>query len=150
LLLLRELSDQNQRMIAINGFDCFVGGSSSKVVDRMLERITDQTANVLNRFRARCGASPFHGAIASSLAKDLLILRNADERSTSARHSAPILVLHGALDPILTQAMRRRSFARAKNSVRIDHADGGHLLPLTHPTWCAEQIRAFAEGMASW
>jgi pimeloyl-[acyl-carrier protein] methyl ester esterase len=57
------------------------------------------------------------------------------------RGGFPILVLHGGDDPLLPEPMRETVFAGAP---RETLAEAGHLLPLTHPAWVAERIRAFA------
>jgi pimeloyl-[acyl-carrier protein] methyl ester esterase len=50
-----------------------------------------------------------------------------------------VLVLHGGADPILPPEMRATVFEGARRNTL---AEGGHLLPITHPDWCAAQIRA--------
>jgi pimeloyl-[acyl-carrier protein] methyl ester esterase len=46
-------------------------------------------------------------------------------------------VLAGRNDPIMPAAMTEHGFAGHP----IHWHDGGHLLPLTHPKWCADKIR---------
>jgi pimeloyl-[acyl-carrier protein] methyl ester esterase len=57
----------------------------------------------------------------------------------------PTLVLHGAADPLLPAPMREGVFTGAP---RETQEEAGHLLPLTHPGWCAARIRAFAGLLA--
>ncbi|WBO23303.1 alpha/beta fold hydrolase [Sphingomonas abietis] len=126
--------------IAINGFDRFAGDDAvpPRVVERMRRRFAEHPAAVLADFRLRIGADAAPQSIdAARLATDLQILAEADRRAASRPRT---LVLHGGMDPLLPAAMRETVFAGAP---RDTVADGGHLLPLTHPTWCADRIRAF-------
>ena len=79
-------------------------------------------------------------AIASpqALARDLALL--ADETPAAPRH-APLLVLQAQDDPLLPETLRRHTFGGAPARIL---AEGGHLLPLTQPGWCAGQIAGFA------
>ena len=64
--------------------------------------------------------------------------RGDDEFGSSTRPLIPRLVLHGARDPLLPPEMRGSAFP---GTAHFTHPDAGHLLPLTHPRWCAEQVR---------
>jgi pimeloyl-[acyl-carrier protein] methyl ester esterase len=127
--------------VAVNGFDRFVGEGaiSPRVMDRMRKRFLETPVTVLAEFRERIGAGPTPEAPNyARLNCELQLLAEAD-----ARHVArpPTLVLHGGADPLLPPAMRDTVFAGAP---RATLAEGGHLLPLTHPEWVAEHIRACA------
>jgi pimeloyl-[acyl-carrier protein] methyl ester esterase len=128
-------------LIAVNGFDRFAGEGAvaPRVVERMRKRFDAAPGEVLGDFRARIGAPPAPPiADAGALAEDLGRLAEADARDVARSRT---LVLHGADDPLLPAAMRDGVFAGAS---RETLAGAGHLLPLTHPTWVAERIRAFA------
>jgi len=133
-------------LVAINGFDRFTGEGATlkRVVERMQARFAEAPDGVLAAFRARCGAPPAPPiADPARLAADLALLAAVDLRGRRA--SFPILSLQGAADPILPATLRAEAFAGAE---RCEHKEAGHLLPLTHPTWCAERIRAFAGAPA--
>lgn len=126
-------------LVAINGFDHFTGPGAiaARVMDRMQARFCQDPRTVLNDFRQRCGAAPHVGPIeVETLAADLALL--ATGRVTCSRDR--LLVLQGAADPILPPSLRADAFHGAE---RIERRDGGHLLPMTHPGWCAEQIESF-------
>ena len=125
-------------LIAVNGFDRFAGDGAvpRRVIDRMRHRFADAPAEVLDAFRARCGAPRADGTMNERrLADDLDLLATGDVRSAAR----PRLVLHGGADPILPPAVRNMLFAGAPHQTL---AEAGHLLPLTHPDWCAARIRA--------
>lgn len=127
-------------LIAINGFDRFAGEDAvlPRVVERMRKRFAEAPAEVLADFRARIGAEPArHDIEPEPLAADLELLA----KNVAGRANARTLILHGAADPLLPAPMREAVFAGAPRETR---AGAGHLLPLTHPQWVAERIRAFA------
>ncbi|HEX2793325.1 MAG TPA: alpha/beta hydrolase [Croceicoccus sp.] len=141
-------------LVAINGFDRFVAGPDVpgvpvRVVERMRARFAQDPARTLADFRAHCGIAAPAGAIAGEeLGADLRALRDDDRRAEAGRFAAPVLSLQGALDPILPPAMRDAVFDGAARVERRAIADGGHLLPLTHPDACADAVRAMAERVS--
>ena len=138
-MLLADLLPSEAPLIAINGFDHFTGsdGVPLRVVERMQGRFAEIPETVLTEFRARCGAGPVEGALdADRLAKDLALLASHRAASTSRR----ILSLQGGIDPILPECLRAHVFPGA---ARATQAEAGHLLPVTHAAWCAQQIEAF-------
>lgn len=138
-MLLADRLPPDVPLVAINGFDHFTGEGAvpTRVVERMRRRFTDAPDAVVTEFRARCGAPPARSAsLAPRLADDLALL--ATHRATASDRRC--LVLHGEVDPILPAMLRETAFPGA---VRATHGDAGHLLPVTHPDWCATQIETF-------
>jgi len=138
-MLLADRISAEMPLIAINGFDRFTGEGATprRVVDRMIARFAQQPDTVLNDFRRRCSGPPVERTISRErLAADLALL--------ASDHSGPApkrtLALQGVEDPILPPTLRETAFPGA---TRITQADGGHLLPITHAAWCADQIEAF-------
>lgn len=126
-------------LVAINGFDHFTGPDaiSPRVLGAMRRKFSQTPAEVLADFRTRCGDGHMPANImADRLGADLELLATMDSRNAPAR---PLCVLHGALDPILPPLMREAVFPTAP---RLVHPAAGHLLPQTHPLWCAGHIRA--------
>jgi pimeloyl-[acyl-carrier protein] methyl ester esterase len=124
-------------LIAINGFDRFAGERvvESRLLDRMHSRFSTSPAAVLDDFRQRVGAARNQRQMhVGRLAADLDLLKTLDARG----RLLPRLVLHGGKDPILPPSMREGLFAGAR---QVTLASGGHLLPLSHPSWCADRIR---------
>ena len=128
-------------LVAINGFDRFCGPDAvpPRVLARMQARFAQSPEAVLADFRQRIGMAPAPPiASPDALAQDLALL--ADESPAPARR-APLLVLQAQDDPLLPEVLRAHTFGAVPARVS---ADGGHLLPLTQPAWCAAQISGFA------
>ena len=138
-MLLAGLLPPGAPLVAINGFDHFTGadGVPLRVVERMQARFAEAPAEVLTDFRSRCGAPPAQGDLAAErLADDLSLLATHQ----AAQSSRPVLSLQGGMDPILPECLRRHVFPGAARATR---EEAGHLLPVTHTAWCAQQIEAF-------
>jgi pimeloyl-[acyl-carrier protein] methyl ester esterase len=117
-----------------------------RVLDRMLRRFEIEPLAVLAEFRRTCGNQEPFGAIdAPLLHADLLRLRDA----APPPPRVPVGVLQGGRDPLLPAAMRETVFAGPGLDVRrLDHAEGGHLLPLAAPALCAAAVRGMVEAIA--
>lgn len=128
-------------LVAINGFDRFCGQDAvpPRVLGRMQTRFAQSPEAVLAEFCLKVGAGPAP-AIASprALAEDLALL--ADDSPPPPR-KAPLLALQAQDDPLLPAALRNGAFGGLHT---LSRDDGGHMLPLTRPAWCAAQIEAFA------
>ena len=138
-VMLANLIPHDVPLVAINGFDHFVGDDAvaPRVLERMRSRFAEDPAEVLGDFRARCGAPPPPEELDEArLGVDLALLASRRVASAPLR----TLSLQGADDPILPENLRERVFPGAE---RATHPDAGHLLPITHPAWCAERIEAF-------
>ena len=138
-MLLAERVPAATPLVAINGFDRFTGEGAvaPRIVERMRARFAEAPEAVLTDFRRRCGAPPASGKLQRErLAEDLVLL------ATHKVASQPrcILTLQGGCDPILPETLRESVFPGAQ---RTTQPHGGHLLPVTHPEWCAEQIEGF-------
>lgn len=141
-------------LIAVNGFDRFCAadgfpGTPPRVLDRMAARFEIEPSATLTDFRVRCGHDePFGDFDKVLLARDLAALRHGDRRKEAAGFPGPVLSLQGRTDPLLAAPMQEAVFASAPMLTRETVADGGHLLPLTHPGLVADRIRAMAEALA--
>jgi pimeloyl-[acyl-carrier protein] methyl ester esterase len=126
--------------------------TATRVVERMIRRFGTDAEPVLAEFRERCGAAEPWPAppVLNRLRDALLDLRFADGRDTLRVTTRPLLALFGGEDPIVTPAMAAHAFADARDITIEWEEAAGHLLPLTHPEWCASMIRRFlaARGFA--
>jgi pimeloyl-[acyl-carrier protein] methyl ester esterase len=114
----------------------------------MMARLPADPSGTVAEFRRRCGdETPFGPPNPITLGEHLALLRATDERATAAAWPLPLLHLSGNRDPILPAALRAQSFAGAARLVRASHEEGGHLLPITHPKWCAAQLRSLLQSL---
>lgn len=133
-------------LVAINGFDRFTAlpgrpGVPVRVVDLMLRQFERDPQSVVAEFRQRIGCEePFGQLDPEALRTDLLRLRDAQP----ALPAVPVLVLHGARDPLLPEAMRDACFAGVAVR-RLQHGTAGHLLPIEDPHLCAQAVRGMIE-----
>jgi pimeloyl-[acyl-carrier protein] methyl ester esterase len=129
-------------LVAVNGFTRFPKGAGfeagvpPRLIERMIAKAEGDHAAVAADFLARCGLPE---AETEDLHRDALIeglqwLSEWDCRGCAA----PLVALAGRRDPIATPAMTLSCFPPDRIRWR---EDGGHLLPLTHPGWCADMIR---------
>lgn len=140
--------------VSINGFarfgagDDFPHGVDPRILRRMLSRLSASPAAVVDEFRRRCGSPPAAGApCLSALAHDLRAMQALDLRDHVRGRAVPMLVLAGTADPVVPVRMA----AQALPACGIEWLrDGGHLLPLEAPDWCAARIAGFLtrHGMA--
>lgn len=137
-------------LVAINGFSHFCAGAAGpgvnpRVVAQMRKAMVADPARVLSAFRAACGVKDAFPSIdASLLAGDLAAMQD-DARTVP---EIPVLSLEGARDHLLEPGSRDAQFAGAALE-RFVAMDGGHMLPLTHPAWCAAHIARFVERLAA-
>lgn len=135
-------------LVAINGFERFSAapghaGVPVRVLDRMLRRFGEDPRTVLADFRRLCGANAEFGTIDTDvLHGDLIRLR--DEYAPVP--SIPVVSLQGARDPLLPEAMRAQALAAA--SPLSIACEGGHLLPIEAPKFCARVVREAIGRMA--
>ena len=138
-------------LVLVNGFprftegDGFAPATPRRVLDRMIARFDAAPQAVTTDFLRRCGceAPPPDGLEPARLGEALRALRDWDAREAL---TGPALALAGARDPIVPPAMTEQALSGFDTAW---HPEGGHLLPLTAPDWCAERIAAFAAGLAA-
>lgn len=133
------------RLVSVNGFTRFVqgpdfaDGTPSRLIGRMQRRLEADPAAVCRDFLARIGAdpalAPSGGLHRARLADGLAGLAGWDCRDGAA---AVDLVLAGRNDPLCPPAMTEAAFPGRP----IRWHEGGHLLPVADPGWCARAIDA--------
>lgn len=147
LWLLKERPISWTRLVSINGFSRFAkaddlpSGVAPRLIERMLIKLDDDPKAVYQDFMERCGlAEPLADTVdPDALAWGLRALAEWD-----CRAGADVdLALAGRRDPILPVALTEALFPQP---LACWH-DGGHLLPLTDPEWCAQQIRTVVESV---
>jgi len=147
LWLLKEKPLAWDRLVSINGFSRFTKaedfpyGVAPRLLDRMIAKLADDPEAVFLDFMGRCGLDhpPVEGLDLSVLSWGLRALAEWDCRDGAAVD----LALAGRRDAILTMGMTDALFPPPLARWH----DGGHLLPLTDPVWCAQQLRAVVESI---
>ena len=148
---LEDIYEPPKALIAINGFTRFTStllfpGVVPRVLKRMRKAFETEPEAVLYDFLERCGTSwrpEWHDD--PMLAEGLRWLAEWDKREAYRALACPTLALAGLNDPIVTPEATDANFKGFASDILW--ADGGHLLPLTHPEWCADQIDAFLESL---
>nr|CRH07657.1 putative Biotin synthesis protein BioH [Candidatus Magnetococcus massalia] len=150
-----ETKDNCQGLIFINGFSRFAraegfpSGVHNRVIQRMRDRLPEDTDKVLRDFAQRSGMPEMPPV---SLLKPhverldwgLEGLQQWDGREVLARWERPFAALATRDDAIVTEAMSRSLFQESTDGVTwLDH--GGHLLPLTQGEAVASHIQTCLE-----
>lgn len=147
LWLLKERPLDWTRLVSINGFsrftraDDFPSGVAPRVLQRMIDRLAEHPEPVFLDFMGKCGlADPVLDDLdLDALAWGLKALAEWDCRQDGLVD----LALAGRRDTILPMAMTDALFPQPLARWH----DGGHLLPLTDPVWCAQQVRIVVESV---
>jgi pimeloyl-[acyl-carrier protein] methyl ester esterase len=148
LWLLERGGGRFRALVSVQGFDCFcchVAPSRLAALKRGLER--DQGGN-LQAFWRSCGASGFalpEALNVGRLDEGLDWLMTWDARKAKEDLSCPMLALASRDDVIVPPSMSEAIWG--ENIVWSP--DGGHVLPLKHPRWCARHVLEFAHALPS-
>jgi pimeloyl-[acyl-carrier protein] methyl ester esterase len=149
LWLLEQGGGRFRGLVSIQGFDCFcrhVSPSRIAALKRGLER---EPGGTLQTFWRSCGAAGFALAQALNVARldeGLDWLMHWDGRKAKQELACPVLALAARDDAIVPASM---SEAIWEDTGIIWSQDGGHVLPLRHPGWCARHVLEFANALPS-
>ncbi len=148
LWLLERGGGRFRALVSVQGFDCFcchVAPSRLAALKRGLEREPGET---LQAFWRSCGASGFALPEALNVARldqGLDWLMNWDARKARQDLACPVLALAARDDVIVPPSMSEAIWGESI----IWSPDGGHVLPLKHPDWCARHVLEFASALPS-
>jgi pimeloyl-[acyl-carrier protein] methyl ester esterase len=148
LWLLEQGGGRFRALVSVQGFDCFcchVAPSRLAALKRGLERDPGET---LQAFWRSCGASGFALPEALNVARlneGLDWLMTWDARKAREALSCPVLALATQDDVIVPPSMSEAIWGESI----IWSPDGGHVLPLKHPDWCARHVLEFAYALPS-
>jgi pimeloyl-[acyl-carrier protein] methyl ester esterase len=149
LWLLEQGGGRFRGLVSIQGFDCFcchIDRSRIAALKRGLER---EPGGTLQAFWRSCGASGFALPEALNVARldqGLDWLMHWDARKAKQELACPVLALAARDDAIVPASM---SEAIWEDTGIIWSQDGGHVLPLRHPRWCARHVLEFANALPS-
>jgi pimeloyl-[acyl-carrier protein] methyl ester esterase len=147
LWLLQQGGGRFRAMVSVQGFDCFcchIAPSRIEALKRGLER---EPRGTLQAFWRSCGAAGF--ALPEALNLDRLKegldwLMHWDARKAKDQLQCPILALASRDDAIVPASMSEAIWEA--DGVNWSQ-DGGHVLPLRHPRWCARHVLEFANAL---
>lgn len=130
--------------VSINGFACFAGGEGACVAPAVLRAMRvrlarDPQKTLANFYHSFGHAAEPAGVDVARLAEGLSLLEtNLVEAPLGSR-----LILASRNDQLVPPSATEH-LAVVMNGAPVRwNEEGGHLLPLTQPQWCAEAIRAF-------
>ena len=149
LWLLREGGGRFKGLVSIQGFDCFSCYIAPSRVAALRRGIEKDAGGTLQAFWRSCGASGFALPEALNVARldeGLDWLMHWDARKVKDELAYPVLALASRDDAIVPASM---SEAIWKDKGIVWSQDGGHVLPLRHPNWCARHVLEFANVLAS-
>jgi pimeloyl-[acyl-carrier protein] methyl ester esterase len=147
LWLLQHGGGRFRGLVSIQGFDCFrchIAPSRIGALKRGLER---DAGGTLQAFWRSCGAAGFAWPDALNVARldeGLDWLMHWDARKAKHELARPMLALASRDDAIVPASMSEAIWG----DTRIEWSqDGGHVLPLRHPQWCARHVLEFAYAL---
>jgi pimeloyl-[acyl-carrier protein] methyl ester esterase len=149
LWLLTRKSGPFRALVSLQGFDCFschIAHSRIAALKRGLKREPYPT---MQAFWRSCGAPDFAPPEALDVARldqGLDWLMHWDARKAKDELKCPVLALSSRDDAIVPSAM---SEAIWRDADLVWSQDGGHVLPLKHPQWCARHVLRFAHSLPS-
>ncbi len=143
--LLKNRPFEWKGLVAINSFPRFVRGDDfpcgvpEYALEKTIAGLRENPKRTMTEFLSRCGVDekPLKWN-REHLHQGLLWLSNWDVRPIM--DGEKLLVLAGRQDPIVFREMTISGFA-GRDGVDLKWHDGGHLLPLSDPEWCANRIR---------
>ena len=149
LWLLQHGGGRFRGLVSVQGFDCFcchIPPSRVAALKRGLER---EPHGTLQAFWRSCGAAGFALPDALNVARldeGLDWLMHWDARKAKDELACPVLALAARDDAIVPASMSEAIW----QDVDIKWSqDGGHVLPLRHPRWCARHVLEFADTLPS-
>ena len=140
-----------QGLVGINAFPRFTEtegyhpAQPVRVLELMQEQYFRKPDRVTADFMSRCGNdNPLNKFDIDRMAESLTWLADWDERDALALERTPVFVLAGKSDQIVSPAMTKAGF---EGVAPIQWHDGGHLLPMEDPAWCAERLLAIWDDL---
>jgi pimeloyl-[acyl-carrier protein] methyl ester esterase len=132
-------------LVSIQGFDCFSCHTAPSRIAALRRGLERDAGGTLQAFWRSCGASGF--ALPQALKVERLMegldwLVQWDARQAKAELACPVLALAARDDAIVPPAMTEAIW---KGADIVWSPDGGHVLPLNHPRWCARHVLEFAD-----
>jgi len=149
LWLLQHGGGRFRGLVSVQGFDCFCCHIPPSRVAALKRGIEREPHGTLQAFWRSCGAAGFALPDALNVARldeGLDWLMHWDARKAKDELACPVLALAARDDAIVPASMSEAIW----QDVDIKWSqDGGHVLPLRHPRWCARHVLEFADTLPS-
>lgn len=145
--LLKYIPDTVRGFISIGGFDCFSAHIPSKQISAMQRNLAHNPEAQMNGFYRVCGIDhtpPADKLNTPQLSAGLEWLAGWDEHTVLTALSCPVMALAAEDDSIVPPAMTHAIWD--DYDLRMIKT-GGHILPLTKPEWCAQQVKGFIDAL---
>lgn len=137
-------------LMSIAGFDCLHKYVPKDVLDAMREGMLTDPHTQMKNFWKNAGfagnepeGDPDFGGLRGGL--DWISTWDVGEELKNL--GAPVLALAARDDRVVREEMTEDIWGGGLAELHW-RDEGGHLLPLTHPEWCAEHINKFADDIA--
>lgn len=138
---LKNRADHMKALIAVSGFGLFQNFVDARVLESMQKNLGRSAEKQMQEFWSMCGMTPEQENLnVEALQEGLSFLCEGDESETLKNLSVPVLSLAGEQDKVTSLKKMKQEWSGF--DLRIC-ADGGHVLPQSHVSWCAEEITGF-------
>jgi len=149
LWLLQRGGGKFRALVSVQGFDCFCCYIAPSRVTALKREFAREPQETLQVFWRSCGAAGFalpEALNAGRLEEGLDWLMDWDAREARRKLDCPVLALAARDDAIVPSSMTETIWK--DTDIRWSQ-DGGHVLPLRHPRWCARHVFEFANALPS-
>ena len=132
-------------LIAVNGFYRFKHFTDERSLQAMRLRLKRDPIPQMGSFWKKCGILDDNPALnLQRLQEGMIWLSELSGAKELITLSGPVLCLNGNNDPILNSDLMKKEWSGFPIKTLIR---GGHIMPWTHPEWCAEKINGFVNGL---
>jgi pimeloyl-[acyl-carrier protein] methyl ester esterase len=149
LWLLQRGGGKFRALVSVQGFDCFCCYIAPSRVTALKRGLAREPQETLQAFWRSCGAAGFalpESLNAGRLEEGLDWLMDWDAREARRKLDCPVLALAARDDAIVPSSVTETIWK--DTDIRWSQ-DGGHVLPLRHPKWCARHVLEFANALPS-
>jgi len=149
LWLLKHGRGRFKALVSIQGFDRFCPHVAPSRVSALKRGLARDPGGTMQAFWRSCGAPGFalpEMLNVARLDEGLDWLMHWSAESAKADLQCPVLALGSRDDAIVPPAMTSAIWQETRV---VWSPDGGHVLPLRHPAWCARNVLEFAHTLPS-
>lgn len=144
LWLLKHYPEQMAGFISIASFTCFHQHISQNILEKMQKNVAKDIATQLKDFWHRAGLDQPKGFINLNPLKLIDGLKWLSQWQVEIPKNLPTKILACRNDQIVPEKMSEKLW----QNFSIEWIDkGGHILPLTQPKWCVENIKNFINDL---